>query len=105
MNVYGTGIAQIVEAPHLIQQGVAGKDAVVVGSQEVEQLQLLGRNINGSSLELQLILQLADLDVIETDHLVVALASLRLIAAKHSLHAGGKLLHIEGRKAPSYRRA
>ena len=42
MDVDGAAVAVVFEAPYLVQQLVAGVDAVRVGGQAVEQLQLLG---------------------------------------------------------------
>ena len=42
MHINGAAVAVILKAPHLVQQLVAGVDAVRMGGQTVQQFQLLG---------------------------------------------------------------
>ena len=96
VNVNCSGVTEIVEAPDLVKKLISGEHTVVVGSEEVEQLQLLGGNVNGLALELKLILLMAYFDVVELDDLVIVLVGVRLIAAKNGLNTGAELLHVEG---------
>ena len=63
MYVNRTGVTEIIEAPYLIEELVSGEHAVVIGSQEIKKLELLGGDVNALTVELKLILLLADLDV------------------------------------------
>ena len=73
VNVNRSGVAEIVEAPNLVEKLVSCEYAVVVGSEEVEKLQLLGGDVDGTSLKLKLILLEADLNILEAENLLVAL--------------------------------
>ena len=46
MDVHGAGVAEIVEAPDLVQQLIAGVDPVGRGGQIEQQLHLLGGRIH-----------------------------------------------------------
>ena len=95
MDVNGTGVSEIVKAPDLIEQLVAGKHAVVVRSEEVEQFQFLRRNVHRFALEFQFILLQADFDILKLDHLVVALSGVRLIPSENRFDTRGKFFHIK----------
>ena len=45
MDVDRAGIAEIVESPHLVEQLIAREDVIAVRSEEVEELQLLRRDV------------------------------------------------------------
>ena len=92
MNVYRTGVTEIIKAPNLVKKLVSGENSVVVGCEEVEKLKLLGRDVNRLARKLKLVLLKAYLYIVKLDNVVVALIGVRLITAKHSLNAGGKLL-------------
>ena len=55
MDVDRAGVAVILKAPDLVQQLVAGVDAVRVTGQAGQQLQLLRRGLNDLALDLQFI--------------------------------------------------
>ena len=55
MNVNGTAIAQVIEAPDLIEKLVTGEHAVVIGSKEIKKIQFLGGQVNHLAADLKLI--------------------------------------------------
>ena len=69
LDVYvdGSGFAEIVESPHLVEQLIAGVDLARVGSQMVEQLQLFGRRVNRAAADAQLIVGQVDRQVVVAD--------------------------------------
>ena len=95
MNVDSSRVAEVIEAPDLVEQLVAGEDAVVVRREEVKKLQLLRGDVDRLALELQLVLLAADLYVVELDRLVVVLVVVRRVTAEDSLDSGGKLLRLK----------
>ena len=73
VNVNGAAVAEVIKAPNLVKKLIAREYAVVVGGKEVEELELLGGNVNRFAVELELVFEQADLDVIELDNLFVVL--------------------------------
>ena len=96
MNVYRSGVAEIIKSPNLIEELIAGKNVIVIRCEEIKQLQLLRRNIDRFSAKLQLIFLQADLNILKFDNLVIIGVGVILIAAKHGLYSGRKLFKIEG---------
>ena len=75
MHIDGAAVAVILKAPHLVQQLVAGVDAVRVGGQTVQQFQLLGGSLHHLALDPQLIAVHVQTQVVEFDHALGALGS------------------------------
>ena len=96
MHVHGTGVAEVVEAPHLVQQLVSGEYPVGGGRQVVEQLQLLGRRIHPLAVHQQLIGVQVDDQLVEGELLLAAPLLLAAEAAEHRVDAGQHLLHLKG---------
>ena len=69
MYVYGTAVAEVVKAPYLVQQLVAGKDLVGVGGEVVEQLELLGRGVDLLAVYDQLVVRQVDRQLVPADFL------------------------------------
>ena len=94
MYVHGTAVAKIIEAPHLVQQLIAGVDAVGRGRQVVQQLQLLRRRVHLLAVHQQLIAVQIDLQLVEYQLFLGVVGD--LAAAQHRVDAGHQLLHLEG---------
>ena len=96
MYVNRAGVSEIIEAPDLIKKLVAGEHSVVIGSEEIEKLELLGGNVNGSALELKLVLLEAYLNVFKSDNLLVNGTYVLVATAKNGLYSCGKLSDVKG---------
>ena len=94
MNVHGAAVAEVVEAPHLIEQLIARVDAVGRCGQMIEQLQLLGRCVDLLAVHDQLVGVKVDDELIEHETLFRVLGDLR--AAEHGVDARDELLHLKG---------
>ena len=95
MHVDGAGVAVVLEAPHLVQQLVAGEHPVGVAGKIGQQLQLLGGRFHDLALHLQLILAHVQREVLELDDVLVAVFG-GVAAAQHRLDARHHLLGVEG---------
>ena len=96
MDVHGAGVAEVVKAPHLIQQLVAGKHAVGGRRQMVEQLQLLGGRVHPLAVHQQLVGVQVDDQLVKGELLPPVPLLLRAEAAEHGVNAGQHLLHLKG---------
>jgi hypothetical protein len=96
MYVNGTRVAEIVKSPNLIKKLVSGEHAIIVRREEIKKLELLRGDINALTVELKLILLLADLDIFELDNLIVIGIVMGIATAKNRLDASEKLTHIKG---------
>ena len=95
MYVYGAAVAEVVKAPHLIQQLVAGEHPVGRGRQVVQQLQLFGGRIYPMPINEQFIgVQVDDQFVVR--QLLGGGLLLCAGAAQHGMDARQYLLHLEG---------
>ena len=81
MCVHRPRVAEVVEAPNLVKKLVAREHAVVVRGEEVDQLQLLGRQVDRLAADFQLVLLERNFDVLEFDQLAVGRVVLRVAAA------------------------
>ena len=96
MHVHRPGVAEVVEAPHLVQQLVAGEHPVGGGGQVVEQLQLLGGRIHPLAVHQQLVGVQVDHQLVEGELLLPGAVLVPAEAAEHRVDAGQHLLHLEG---------
>ena len=94
MYIHGAAVAEVVKAPHLIQQLVAGVDPVGRGGQVIEQLQLLGGSVHFLSVHDQLVRIQVDNELIEHQLLGGIVGDLR--PAKHRIDPGDELFHLKG---------
>ena len=94
MDVHGAGVAEVVKAPHLVQQLVAGVYPVGGGGQVIQQLQLLGRRVDLLAVYQQLVAVQVDDQLVEHQALFRVIGD--LAAAEHRVDAGHELLHLEG---------
>ena len=96
MDVHRPGVTEIVEAPDLVQKLIPGVDPVGGGGQEVQKLHLLG----GCGYLLAVQNQLVGLHInnqLVKDQTAGLLTHLQPVGtAKHRLHPGKDLLHLEG---------
>ena len=95
MNVHGAGVAEVVEAPYLVQQLVAGVDPVGRGSEVIKQLHLLGGRIH-------LLAVYGQLESVHVDDKLIEHKPTRLLlrghaggAPQHCLDAGKHFLHFK----------
>ena len=96
MDVHGAGVAEIVEAPHLIQQLVAGVDPVGRGGQVVKQLHLLGGRIHLLAVHGQLKGVHVDDELVEHKPPRLLLRGHAGGAPQNRFNPGKHLLHFKG---------
>ena len=98
MHIHRAGVTVKLKAPYFVQQLVAGKDAVGVGSKVVDQLQLFGRRVNLHAVDFQFIVGNVDLQLVIGDHFLAFLgvAIFALGAAQHGFHPGHHLFGVKG---------
>ena len=98
MDVDGAAVAVVFEAPHLVQQLVAGVDPVGVRGEAVQQFQLLRGSFHHLALDPQLVAVHVEAEVVELDDALGALGLGRGdgAAAQHRLDAGHDLFGVEG---------
>ena len=95
MHVHGAAVAEVVKAPHLVEQLVAGVDAVGRGRKVVQKLHLLGRRVDLFAVDDQLIGVEVDDELVEGELLALGLAVVAG-AAQHGVHACKQLLDLKG---------
>ena len=95
MHVHGAAVAEVVKAPHLVEQLVAGVDAVGRRRKVVQKLHLLGRRVDLLAVDDQLIGVEVDDELVEGELLALGLAVVAG-AAQHGVHARKQLLDLEG---------
>ena len=95
MDIHRAGVADIVVAPDLVQELLAGKDTAGRGGQEIEELQLLGRHVEPVSVVGDRVIGQVDGQVRIGDDLVRGLlrcgrapSGMRLVAAQDGLDTG-----------------
>jgi hypothetical protein len=96
MYVNRARVTEIVKAPYLIKKLVSGEHSVVIGREEIKKFELLGRDIYALTVELKLILLLADLDVLKLDNLIIIGIVMCVATAENCLDAREELAHIKG---------
>ena len=94
MHIHRAAVAEIVEAPNLIQQLVAGVNPVGCGCQMVQKLQLLGRRVDLLAVHDQLIGIQIDHQFVKRQPLGGVVGDLR--PAEHRIDSGNELFHLEG---------
>ena len=95
MDVNRAGITVVLKAPDLVQQLVAGVNAVGVTGQAGQQFQLLGRCLDHLALDLELIAVHIQMQVVKVIYALVFLL-LGGGTAQHGLDAGRDLLGVKG---------
>ena len=95
MHVDGAAVAEIVEAPDLVEQLVAGIDAVRRGGEVIEKLHLLGRRVDLLAVDDELVGIEID-DELVIGELLALLGDLLARAAEHRVHAREQLLDLKG---------
>ena len=93
MDVHGAAVTEIVKAPHLVQQLVAGVDPVGGHRQVVQQFQFLGRRIHLFAVHQQLVAVQIDHQLVEYQPLAGIVGD--LTAAQHRVDAGHQFLHLK----------
>ena len=96
MHVHSAGVSEVVKAPHLIQQLVAGEYPVGGGGQVEQQLQLLGRGVHRLAVDDQLIGVQIDDQLVKGQLFGAPLLLAAGGAPQHSVDAGQDLLHLKG---------
>ena len=94
MHVHGAAVAEVIKAPHLVEQLVAGVDAVGRRREVVQQLHLLGRRVDLLAVDDQLVGVEVDDELVERELLALGLAVVAG-AAQHGVHAREQLLDLE----------
>ena len=94
MDVHGAAVAEIVKAPHLVEQLVARVDAVGRGREVVQQLQLLRGRVDLLAVDDQLVAVEVDDELVKGQALFCVVGD--LAAAQHRVDARHQLLHLKG---------
>ena len=94
MDIHCAAISEIIEAPHLVQQLVAGVDPVGCGRQMVEKLQFLGRRVHLFSVHNQLVGVQVNRELIKGQPLTGVVGNLR--SPQYGIDPGNQLLHFKG---------
>ena len=96
MDIHRAGVTEVIEAPDLVQQLIAGIDPVGGGGQVVEQLHLLGGRVHLFAVDGELEGIHVNDQLVENQTAGLFLGSGSGAAAQHRLDAGQDLLHFEG---------